>query len=338
MGLECAIQSLYKIVSAEEFTEKRNSWSFWASPSELESIQDHEIEKQTFFTDSVVAATNLVSKQGPCWSQLKFSGMMQWGQKRQVRFLGRHEEQNFESLSKETRASVELIEGANEKRKIVEEEEEEEETEAEKAVPFGVLRMIRQCKRSHQNVSSSSGLQKSKIVTNDPKKQQLVVHNNKKRKVSIDRWSAERKIWILGTIVTILLSLSRGRWGSLLQLKDKIGTTIGEAKEIADIVEEVSEKVDKVVEEAEKELPEGIPINKSLYTISYMLLTSATSGLTFIALYVLVDVYGHRRLTSVLEWMGKHAMSIFVLVSSNLAVIAIQGFYWTKPENNIEVQ
>ncbi|CAJ2642619.1 unnamed protein product [Trifolium pratense] len=79
----------------------------------------------------------------------------------------------------------------------------------------------------------------------------------------------------------------------------------------------------------------GIPLNKSLYTISYMLLSSAASGLTFMALYVLVDVYGYRRLTSVLEWMGKHSLSIFVLVSSNLAVIAIQGFYWTKPENNI---
>ncbi|OIW02560.1 hypothetical protein TanjilG_12874 [Lupinus angustifolius] len=65
------------------------------------------------------------------------------------------------------------------------------------------------------------------------------------------------KIWILGTIVTILLSFSRGKWGSLLQLKDKIGTTIDEAEEIADIVEEVSEKVDKVAEEAEKKLPEG---------------------------------------------------------------------------------
>ncbi|XP_058785715.1 uncharacterized protein LOC131660490 [Vicia villosa] len=79
----------------------------------------------------------------------------------------------------------------------------------------------------------------------------------------------------------------------------------------------------------------GIPLNKSLYTVSYMLLSSAASGLTFMALYVLVDVYGHRRLTSVLEWMGKHSLSIFVLVSSNLAVIAIQGLYWRKPENNI---
>ncbi|KAA8546116.1 hypothetical protein F0562_020433 [Nyssa sinensis] len=79
----------------------------------------------------------------------------------------------------------------------------------------------------------------------------------------------------------------------------------------------------------------GIPLNKSLYTISYMLVTSASAGITFCALYILVDVYGYRRLTSVLEFMGKHSLSIFVLVGSNLAVIAIQGFYWTAPENNI---
>ncbi|KAG6653513.1 hypothetical protein I3843_05G074800 [Carya illinoinensis] len=79
----------------------------------------------------------------------------------------------------------------------------------------------------------------------------------------------------------------------------------------------------------------GIPVNKSLYTVSYMLITSASAGITFCALYLLVDVYGSRRLTSVLEWMGMHSLSIFVLITSNLAIIAIQGFYWTAPENNI---
>ncbi|XP_062178045.1 uncharacterized protein LOC133882840 [Alnus glutinosa] len=79
----------------------------------------------------------------------------------------------------------------------------------------------------------------------------------------------------------------------------------------------------------------GIPLNKSLYTVSYMLITSASAGITFGALYLLVDVYGYRRLTSVLEWLGLHALSIFVLIASNLAIIAIQGFYWTSPEKNI---
>lgn len=33
----------------------------------------------------------------------------------------------------------------------------------------------------------------------------------------------------------------------------------------------------------------GIPVNKSLYTISYMLITSASAGMTFCALYLLVS-------------------------------------------------
>ncbi|XP_062023730.1 uncharacterized protein LOC133739926 [Rosa rugosa] len=79
----------------------------------------------------------------------------------------------------------------------------------------------------------------------------------------------------------------------------------------------------------------GVPVNKSLYTISYMLITSASAGMTFCALYLLIDVYGYRCITFVLEWMGIHSLCIFIIVTSNLAVIAIQGFYWTDPENNI---
>ncbi|RXH97667.1 hypothetical protein DVH24_009992 [Malus domestica] len=79
----------------------------------------------------------------------------------------------------------------------------------------------------------------------------------------------------------------------------------------------------------------GIPVNKSLYTISYMLITSASAGITFCALYLLVDVYGYRCMTYVLEWMGIHSLTIFVVVTSNLAVIAIQGFYLADPQNNI---
>lgn len=33
----------------------------------------------------------------------------------------------------------------------------------------------------------------------------------------------------------------------------------------------------------------GIPINKSLYTVSYMLITSASAGITFCAFYLLVS-------------------------------------------------
>ncbi|KAL0356571.1 UNVERIFIED_CONTAM: Heparan-alpha-glucosaminide N-acetyltransferase [Sesamum calycinum] len=43
----------------------------------------------------------------------------------------------------------------------------------------------------------------------------------------------------------------------------------------------------------------GIPLNKSLYTISYLMVTSASAGITFCVLYTLVDVYGWRCLTCV---------------------------------------
>lgn len=48
-----------------------------------------------------------------------------------------------------------------------------------------------------------------------------------------------------------------------------------------------------------------------------------------------IDVYDYRCITFVLEWMGIHSLSIFIIVTSNLALIAIQGFYWADPENNI---
>ncbi|XP_070042296.1 uncharacterized protein [Nicotiana tomentosiformis] len=79
----------------------------------------------------------------------------------------------------------------------------------------------------------------------------------------------------------------------------------------------------------------GVPLNKSLYTISYLLVTSAAAGITFCLLYVLVDICGWRRLMFVLEWMGKHSLGIFILIISNVAVILIQGFYWRDPHNNI---
>lgn len=79
----------------------------------------------------------------------------------------------------------------------------------------------------------------------------------------------------------------------------------------------------------------GIPLNKSLYTVSYVLISSASAGFTFCALYLLVDVHCYRRSTFPLEWMGRHSLSIFILIASNLAVITLQGFYWTSPENNI---
>ncbi|CAO2813732.1 unnamed protein product [Amaranthus hypochondriacus] len=79
----------------------------------------------------------------------------------------------------------------------------------------------------------------------------------------------------------------------------------------------------------------GVPLNKSLFTVSYILVTSAIAGFVFCAFYLLVDVWGYRWLTLPLEWMGVHSLSIFVLLTSNLAIIVLQGFYWRAPNNNM---
>jgi hypothetical protein len=186
MGVEFAIKTLCRSITTEEFAQKRNSWSFWASATK-ENFQNHN-SPVPVIND---AATSLVSKQGSCWSELKFSaGMMQWGQRRQVRYLGRCEEQKVESLRKlhkEKGVIFEPSEGTNKKkRKNV-----EEEMVAVKVAPFGVPRITREC-RKNQGAGSSSGAKKSMKAVNDTDKQQLIVYGKKKRKISIDRWSAER--------------------------------------------------------------------------------------------------------------------------------------------------
>jgi len=48
-----------------------------------------------------------------------------------------------------------------------------------------------------------------------------------------------------------------------------------------------------------------------------------------------VDLWGYKRWLFVLEWMGVHALGIFILLTSNILVIFLQGFYWKSPENNL---
>ncbi|KAG0485667.1 hypothetical protein HPP92_009746 [Vanilla planifolia] len=79
----------------------------------------------------------------------------------------------------------------------------------------------------------------------------------------------------------------------------------------------------------------GMHINKALYTVSYTTITTAASGLLFAGIYLLVDVCGYRRPTYSMEWMGKHALMIYVLVACNILPIFIHGFYWKEPKVNL---
>ncbi|CAK9166197.1 unnamed protein product [Ilex paraguariensis] len=79
----------------------------------------------------------------------------------------------------------------------------------------------------------------------------------------------------------------------------------------------------------------GMHVNKALYTFSYTCVTAGAAGILISGIYVLVDLYGYRRPTKVLEWMGIHALMIYILAACNVVPVVLQGFYWRKTQNNI---
>ncbi|XP_042442690.1 heparan-alpha-glucosaminide N-acetyltransferase-like [Zingiber officinale] len=79
----------------------------------------------------------------------------------------------------------------------------------------------------------------------------------------------------------------------------------------------------------------GMQINKSLYTVSYTCITAGAAGMLFTATYVLVDVFGYRRPTLAMEWLGKHALMVYILIGCNILPVLVQGFYWEEPRNNL---
>ncbi|KAL6350137.1 hypothetical protein AAG906_004075 [Vitis piasezkii] len=79
----------------------------------------------------------------------------------------------------------------------------------------------------------------------------------------------------------------------------------------------------------------GMHVNKALYTLSYMCVTAGAAGILFAGIYLMVDMYGYRRPTIVMEWMGMHALMIYILAACNILPVFLQGFYWRRPQNNI---
>lgn len=79
----------------------------------------------------------------------------------------------------------------------------------------------------------------------------------------------------------------------------------------------------------------GMHLNKALYTFSYTCVTGGSGGILFTGIYILVDVLGYRWWATVFEWMGKHALMIYVLAACNIVPILIGGFYWKEPKNNL---
>lgn len=79
----------------------------------------------------------------------------------------------------------------------------------------------------------------------------------------------------------------------------------------------------------------GMHFNKVLYTFSYMCFTAGVAGGLLSGIYLMVDVWGYRRPTVVMEWMGMNALMIYILAACNVLPVILQGFYWKQPQNNM---
>ncbi|KAF8023376.1 hypothetical protein BT93_F0779 [Corymbia citriodora subsp. variegata] len=69
--------------------------------------------------------------------------------------------------------------------------------------------------------------------------------------------SHDRKFWVLGVFVSVILPFWRNKWGPLWKLKNEVERVVETAEHVTEIVEEVAEKVEQVAEEVVEHLPDG---------------------------------------------------------------------------------
>ncbi|GFY94888.1 heparan-alpha-glucosaminide N-acetyltransferase-like protein [Actinidia rufa] len=79
----------------------------------------------------------------------------------------------------------------------------------------------------------------------------------------------------------------------------------------------------------------AIPLNKQLYTFSYVCVTSGAAALVFSAFYTLVDIWSLKYLFLPLEWIGMNAMLVYVMAAEGIFAAFINGWYWDDPHNTL---
>ncbi|XP_038698069.1 heparan-alpha-glucosaminide N-acetyltransferase-like [Tripterygium wilfordii] len=80
---------------------------------------------------------------------------------------------------------------------------------------------------------------------------------------------------------------------------------------------------------------DAIPINKQLYSFSYVCFTAGAAGIVFSGFYVLIDVWGFRTPFLFLEWIGMNAMLIFVMAAQGIFAAFVNGWYYESPDKTL---
>ncbi|KAJ0079383.1 hypothetical protein Patl1_22503 [Pistacia atlantica] len=71
----------------------------------------------------------------------------------------------------------------------------------------------------------------------------------------------------------------------------------------------------------------AIPLNKQLYTFSYVCVTSGAAALVFSAIYALVDIWELTFIFLPLEWIGMNAMLVYVMAAEGIFAGFINGWF-----------
>ncbi|CAI0380883.1 unnamed protein product [Linum tenue] len=165
IGAEVAGEALYRRILPDEVAKKKRDWNFWVVPS---------VASQNFSNLRLNGSSST-----KCDGELKTTGIVNWGQRRKVRFMGRHVEDKEEEQSDPA----------------IGEEECEEEEETEEVIVKAKSRECRENLKRKKNQLPSSTIQLRKRAKQGKNKNQIVAYRQKKKKVvknTIDRWSAER--------------------------------------------------------------------------------------------------------------------------------------------------
>ncbi|KAL9261650.1 Heparan-alpha-glucosaminide N-acetyltransferase-like protein [Drosera capensis] len=94
-------------------------------------------------------------------------------------------------------------------------------------------------------------------------------------------------------------------------------------------------------------LTHALPLNKQLYTFSYVRVTSGAAALVFSFSYVmLMSLWCIARLTVIdfkclllpLKWIGMNAMLVYVMAAEGIFAAFINGWYYGDPRNTLQAE
>uniref|UniRef100_A0A1J3FBM6 Heparan-alpha-glucosaminide N-acetyltransferase n=1 Tax=Noccaea caerulescens TaxID=107243 RepID=A0A1J3FBM6_NOCCA len=78
-----------------------------------------------------------------------------------------------------------------------------------------------------------------------------------------------------------------------------------------------------------------MPLNKQLYSFSYICVTSGAAALVFSSLYSLVDILEWKLMFLPLKWIGMNAMLVYVMGAEGILAAFFNGWYYRDPRNTL---